>query len=190
MSTTNLFVELIVIGVGVAAWLMLLLGAVFGYAWLPADTAVLLSTAVPALAVTYVFGIIWDRIADSVFERLWSDDLRAAYFADRAAYYNARRIILTNSEALSELMEYGRSRLRICRGWSLNAVMIGLSLNILTWTRFAALERAWLLSLAGTVVCAAVAAGSWFAWKSLAKAEYRKIREQSAFLSVAAAAQG
>ena len=41
MSTTNLFVELIVIGVGVLAWVILLIGSVFGYAWVPVDTALL-----------------------------------------------------------------------------------------------------------------------------------------------------
>jgi hypothetical protein len=62
MSTTNLFVELLVIGVGCAGWLTLLAVAALGYA----STLVmcLLSTpaaAVPALALIYLLGIVLDR---------------------------------------------------------------------------------------------------------------------------------
>ena len=182
MNTTNLFVELVVIGAGVSLWLLLLTGGLFGYAWVSLDQARLVASAIPALALTYVFGIVWDRISDALFERWWVDDLRAAYFPDRAAYYEARRLILTKSPPLSELLEYGRSRLRICRGWTLNAVMIALSLNVLLWCQYRGAAVVSVVSVAGTIASLALAAGSWFAWRSLARAEYRTIREQAAHL--------
>jgi len=182
MNTTSLFVELIVIGAGVGIWLILLLVAVFDFGWLTFSYPELLGSAIPALAVIYVFGIIWDRLADRLFELLWADPLRQSHFKKLENYYEARRIILTRSAALSELLEYGRSRLRICRGWTLNALMIGISLNILAWSRLAGSAEVWWLSLAGSTACLALAAGSWYAWWSLSKAEYRKIKEQSAYL--------
>jgi len=186
MSTTNLFVELVVIGVGVLAWVALVVISVFGYSWIPTDTELLLGSAVPILAIVYVFGIIWDRLADYVFDQFWVEDLRSAFFADRATYYDARRIILTQSPALSELLEYGRSRLRICRGWSLNAIVIAIALNILIWTRFSDREDAIRLSVVGTFLFVALAIGSWLAWKRLESTGYRKIKDQSAFLADAA----
>lgn len=185
MNTTNLFVELVVIGAGVSLWLLLLTGGVFGYGWVSLDQALLVASAIPALALTYVFGIVWDRISDALFERWWADDLRATFFPDRAAYYEARRLILTKSPPLSELLEYGRSRLRICRGWTLNAVMIALSLNLLLWLNYRDAAAVGPVSLAGTIASLALAGGSWFAWRSLAQAEYRKIKEQSVHLVAA-----
>lgn len=182
MNTTNLFVELVVIGVGVSLWLLLLVGSAFGYAWVALDQALLVASAVPALALTYVFGIVWDRVSDSLFERWWADDLRASFFPERGAYYDARRVILSKSPPLAELLEYGRSRLRICRGWTLNAVMVAGSLNLLLWIQYRDVEAVGAISLVGTFASVAMAGGSWYAWRSLAQAEYRKIKEQSAYL--------
>ena len=37
MSTTDLFVDLMVIGIGAAIWLILLIFSIFGYEWVPVD---------------------------------------------------------------------------------------------------------------------------------------------------------
>lgn len=183
MNTTNLFVELVVIGVGVFVWLILLVITVLGYEWLfTAKDTLLIGSALPVLALIYVLGIIWDRIADTIFHVIWADDLRESYFTDLGNYYNSRRVIITKSQPLSDLLEYGRSRLRICRGWSLNALMIGVSLNILLWSRFSDHENILILSLTGSFLSLILAVGSWFAWRSLSTVEYRKIKEQSEYL--------
>jgi len=83
MNTTNLFVELIVIGVGAFIWLILLVLSVFGYAWIPIEHMLAPAVTIPMLAVIYVLGIISDRIADTVFDAIWSDDLLGSYFKDR-----------------------------------------------------------------------------------------------------------
>ena len=100
MSTTNLFVELLVIGVGASIWLILSTLSVLGYAWVPVDRLLSPSAAVPALALVYVLGIISDRVADAVFELVWSDDLRGSQFRNRSEYYDARRLILARSETI------------------------------------------------------------------------------------------
>lgn len=118
MSTTNLFVELIVIGVGTFIWILLLLSAMFGWELGTLVSLVPLETAVPLVSLVYVLGIAMDRLADVTFETLWGKSLRKSRFGELRNYYDARRQILTKSERLSELLEYGRSRLRICRGWT------------------------------------------------------------------------
>ncbi len=52
MSTTSLFVELIVVGVGAAIWLALLTLALFGYEWVqvPADKALSIPAAIATLS--------------------------------------------------------------------------------------------------------------------------------------------
>ena len=183
MSTTNLFVELVVIGVGVFIWLALLVFSFVGVSLEQISNTWLIGSAIPTLAFIYVLGIIWDRFVDNIFDRLWGDSLRREYFDHIEEYYNARRNILVNSEPLSDLLEYGRSRLRICRGWSVNALLIGICLNVYLWLHGDSFLQATRISLIGSVACVALAIGSWFAWQNLTKVEYRKIKDQSKFVA-------
>ena len=183
MNTTNLFVELIVIRVGTAAWLFLLVLSVFGYGWVQADQLLSPFSAIPILAVVYVLGIITDRVADTVFERFWINDLRDRYFADKGDYYNARRLILTQSENLSDLLEYGRSRLRICRGWAVNAILILVSLNPFLWLRFEDSHLGLSISIFASLLLVLFAVAAWFSWYKLTSSEYRKVKEQAKFLA-------
>ncbi|MEQ8230633.1 MAG: hypothetical protein RLW61_06010 [Gammaproteobacteria bacterium] len=187
MNTTALFVELLVIGFGVGFWLILLVIAAFGFDGFDASGSTLIFTALPSLATLYVLGIVWDRIADALFQRFWGDALRAAYFEDIADYYHARRIIFTNSEGLSNVLEYGRSRLRICRGWCLNAPLIGMGAELALYVRFPTTPGAPQMALAIAVASAALTIGCWYAWRQLATAEYRKVRVQAQFLDPGAA---
>ncbi|MCH9670744.1 MAG: hypothetical protein K0U93_04775 [Gammaproteobacteria bacterium] len=183
MSTTNLFVELLVIGLGVFVWLMLLALAIIGVDQLALNDKVLFASALPVLAFTYVLGIVWDRIADKLFDRIWSDGLRRMHFQDKSSYYDARRIILTRSPALSALLEYGRSRLRICRAWTLNALMMCIALNAFLFGGANNVADPGLASAIGSSVTLALALGSWFAWNNLSQAEYRKVSEQGKYLA-------
>ena len=182
MGTTNLFVELVVIGVGVLIWLALLVFATLGFPPPVLGDTLLIASAIPMLATIYVAGIIWDRIADRVFERIWVDRWRSRFFPNKLEYFNARRIILTQSERLSDLLEYSRSRMRICRAWTLNSIMIGISLNIFLFRNYVASDNFGILVLLATSVSLAFSIGAWFAWAGLVKTAYRKIKEQSAYL--------
>ena len=71
MSTTNLFVELVVIGVGVFIWVVLFVFSVIGMDWIRISDTLLISSAIPALAFIYVLGIVWDRFIDYLFDRFW-----------------------------------------------------------------------------------------------------------------------
>ncbi len=110
-------------------------------------------------------------------------DVARPQFADIQAYYSARRDILTKSERLSELLEYGRSRLRICRGWVLNAVLILLALNLFVWVRLRGWNGATRLSILVSALLLMLAAGCWYSWWSLSAAEYRKVKSQSRYLA-------
>lgn len=181
MSTTSLFVELIVIGSGVFLWLLITGLAMFGFDAIPLSQSVLIASAIPVLSLIYVFGTVWDRLSDSLFGRIWGDGLRTSAFEDIAEYYDSRRLILTQSPALSELLEYGRSRLRICRGWTLNSPMIGLSLEYLLLKNQDLVDNTPLACIVVAVIAAALTLGCWFAWSSLTKSEYRKVKEQAQY---------
>lgn len=182
MGTTNLFVELVVIGVGAMTWLCLLVFALFGWGWLPVEKAFSTVALVPLLSLIYLLGIISDRIADSIFEHVWVKRLQKERFANANEYHVARRQILTGSERLSDLLEYGRSRMRICRGWTLNSILIAIALNLFVWIRLPQSPAALSLSLFGTIAALSFAVGAWYTWQKLSVTEYRKVKEQAAFL--------
>ena len=182
MNTTSLFVELVVIGVGVMIWVLLLAIAFGGVPAAAFDQGLLLAAAIPVLALIYVFGIVWDRFADAIFNRLWGIGLRAHYYAEIGEYYSDRRVLLIEAPALAELLEYGRSRLRICRGWSLNALFISVSLWVLLAVQSEQSESTRALLLVASLAGLLLAAGCWLAWRNLTLTEYRKIRDQARYL--------
>jgi len=71
MSTTNIFAELIVIGLGAFASLLLLIAAMLEVS--RGVVAFLITSpvaAIPALAFVYLLGIVTDRISDWLFASL------------------------------------------------------------------------------------------------------------------------
>lgn len=179
MSTTNLFVELVVIGVGAAIWIVLLGLAVIGCEWATDIEAVSLVAIVPTLAVVYVLGIVSDRMIDLLFGRIWGEKMRARQFPNTRDYHEARRRILESSETLAEMHEYGRSRLRICRGWTVHAFLIAISLVVFSWTRIDDDELAMRVSIFGSSVFCLLGTACWYSWRYLLETQYLKVREQA-----------
>lgn len=179
MSTTSLFVELVVIGVGAAVWLALAVLSVFGCAWLPPPSSIALPALVPALALMYVLGIVVDRIADDLFQP-WDGRLRWKRFRAADDYQRARTIVYDQSDSLRDWFQYNRSRLRICRGWVINSLLCILSANAFIWLQMDGGPR-WAVSLFTTVALALLTAGLCSAWHRLADGEYKRLWEEYSF---------
>lgn len=126
MGTTAMVVELIVVGSGSALSLAVL------FIWLEdpdlqqigaaMDPAVILAV----LPFVYVLGVVVDRAANGLLSG-YATSLRPVEFKSRADFQAARRRYANDPVAWS-LAEYGRMRARICRGWFLNSLVIGLLL--------------------------------------------------------------
>ncbi len=184
MATTNLIVELVVVGTGAAIWIVLVVLTVFGYSWISFDRLVDLMTApvlLPALSITYILGIVLDRLADTVFHPC-SERIRRNFYPTDKDYQSARTTLRTSSEALTELFEYGRSRIRVCRGWAVNSVLIGIALNLFIWIRLPAEAPRARLSAFGTISTAAILLGTVISWRELTRTEYGRVSEQSKHL--------
>ncbi|MCB2145181.1 MAG: hypothetical protein KQI81_01820 [Deltaproteobacteria bacterium] len=131
MSTTQLFVELLVIGFGVVVWCAILIA---GLLELPFDKAIFdikLSLWPPLLGVAYVFGILLDRLMYSAFGRR-KNEIEERILGDIASPKAPviERIVMEASEPLNYMIHYNRSRSRICRAWFLNFFLIGISFII------------------------------------------------------------
>lgn len=182
MSTTDLFVELIIIGMGSAIWIFLLIASIFGFSWIDSNKLFSLPALIPFLSLTYVVGIIVDRIADTLFERIWSKKLFGKYYKNKDDFHNDRRIIYIHEGRLADLLEYGRSRLRICRGWVLNSVLIFLALNLFAWAKVPDFNLKIQVSIFGSFFCIFLACGTWFSWYKLTLNDFRRVKEQADFL--------
>lgn len=92
MNTTNLFVELIVIGMAAVVWLAFVASSVFSLNPLELLSTILSAGSLgPTVAVSYVLGIAVDRLADFLFQ--WRDHkLRAQRFSS-SDYQQARTVI-------------------------------------------------------------------------------------------------
>ena len=89
MATTNLFVELLVIGVGAACWVGLLILAAFGIEFTQSEVLNAYPVLMSLLAIAYLLGIITDRIADFVFDKCFSKSLHAQFFDEKREYQDA-----------------------------------------------------------------------------------------------------
>ena len=66
MTTTNVFAELLIIGIETLAWIALLIFCLFGYGWIDFSIFNNLAIAIPLAAAAYVLGIIMDRVSDTL----------------------------------------------------------------------------------------------------------------------------
>lgn len=169
MTTTALFVELLVVGAGTLEWLFLLVLVVFGYRWLPQwhgpDTLLLFIT----LSSAYLLGIVIDRISNRIF-RKWAWHIRRGYFKQPGDYHLAR-VAARRDAAIFGLFEYGRSRLRICRGWALNAGLTFVLSQLLIWLQVPSSAPRLRLSLMLAGSLAALTISCVYGWFNLCSRE-------------------
>jgi uncharacterized membrane protein (DUF485 family) len=136
MATTPVFAEILVLGLEVEAWLVLLLLAAFGTGWVDVgdvkDFASLVTVVVLALA--YVLGIIVDRLADTLLDRL-EKTKRGKRIKQRMSKNRnlekpekvaiMRMTVMHESEGLTRFLDYQRSRWRVARATVLNIAIAG-----------------------------------------------------------------
>jgi hypothetical protein len=185
VSTTNLFVELIVIGTGAVTWLSLLVLSILGYQWIAEwdfKNILALPALIPVVGFMYVLGMVIDRIADRLFEGYTKRICNLCYTEQEPPFYVDRRIVLSDNKPSAALLLYGRSRARICRGWALNSALIVIFLNVFLTSRVYDRPLFWQLTVCGNLVFITLSYGCVFAWKALKKSEYIKTKEQAAFL--------
>ncbi|MFI3197869.1 MAG: hypothetical protein QX196_06050 [Methylococcaceae bacterium] len=180
MNTTALFVELLITGIGAGVWFSLTLLCVFGYSWIPFEKIIILPALIPTIALLYVLGIIIDRISDLAFQG-WDKSLRQKHFNKSTDYQRARTIVYGQSLSLRDWFKYGRSRLRICRGWTINSLLCIASLNAFIWIRLPADCPRLHLTLFSSVMFGLLSIGALSAWYSLTYREYQRLREEYSF---------
>ncbi len=179
VASTSLFVELVVVGVGTVGAASLVLASAVGWGWLAQarDAGPLL--AFFGLPVAYVFGIVVDRLADTLGGPLGDAWLRRTYpGADGKRDYEADRLAVLGSAPLAARLDYGRSRLRVCRGWALNGII---ALGTLAGYVLSLPHGQARLPIAagGGLALVVLVAGCVFAWHDLDATQFRQVQQQA-----------
>jgi hypothetical protein len=182
MGTTELFVELIVIGIGAFIWIVVATFSVFGYRWVPLDQLFSVSALIPFLSIIYIVGIVTDRIADVLFEAIWVSRIQRKHYSSSDIAREDRRLIYSKSEYLANLIEYGRSRLRICRGWAFNAVLIIIASNFFILTQVSDDNLKTKLFVWVNLLVGFIAYFSWYSWYQLSDTQYRRVKGDAEFI--------
>jgi hypothetical protein len=180
VQTTNLFVELVVIGLGGALWLALATLTVFGYQWIPVEEVTSLPGLIPALAVIYLLGILIDRISDRIFQGR-TKAMASRAFPSVQDYERARNLVYT-SEALRGLAEYTLSRMRICRGWVLNSLLSVVAANAFIWTALPDQVPRMKVASFATLVLLFIGVAALYSWRQLLSNYYDRVAQQGQLL--------
>ncbi|WP_136100679.1 hypothetical protein [Streptomyces sp. S816] len=180
IAATSMFVEVLVIGIGALAAITGFVSAAAGYSNMQKVAPLLASTPASgaALAFSYALGVAIDRAADYLLTS-HRRRIRDRHFSSNAAYGLARRAV-AESPHITAMADYARSRMRVCRGWILNSLLLSLS-SILLVSRFPFQDRASLIAIVVTLGGLSTF-GFYAAWMNITGTSYRKLSQQAAEL--------
>jgi hypothetical protein len=162
MNTTTLYAELIVVGSGAMLFIVLLFYSLFGdlswFSKLGGLTSIgSVVSLIPVLSVFYLLGIVISNVAYLLFksrekglrhkklskvkheyERIREEKISDIYEDIRTTLYTS-----SNTELIHEF-EFRRSKIRICRGWFINSILIIIALvTYLSTNKFSHHSIAW-----------------------------------------------
>jgi hypothetical protein len=152
MNTTTLYAELIVVGSGATLFIVLLFHSLFGtsswFSKLGGLTSIgSVVSLIPVLSVFYLLGIVISNVAYLLFksrekklrhkkfskikheyERIREEKISDIYEEIRTTLYTS-----THKDLIDEF-EFRRSKIRICRGWFINSILIIIALTTYLFT--------------------------------------------------------
>ncbi|MEL6255256.1 MAG: hypothetical protein AAFR87_24825 [Bacteroidota bacterium] len=124
MRSTSYFIELMIAGAGATIWLSIIVMSFYGYDWMPWDYLKEAGIIIVLSPFVYVLGVIIDRFVDNFFDFYFKENAKNPQFLPKDEYYMARTKVYMASDHLKDLMEYGKMRIRICRAWAFNSLLI------------------------------------------------------------------
>ncbi|MGW4439543.1 hypothetical protein ACWELO_27945 [Streptomyces sp. NPDC004596] len=188
IAATAMFVEVLVVGIGAFVAVVGCASAAAGYSNMQKVAPLLASTPASgaALAFSYALGVAVDRAADFLLTP-HRRRLRSRYFSSNIAYRTARQKV-ADSPHIAAMADYARSRMRICRGWVLNCLLLSISF-ILLISRFPLQDRALLIAV--TAVLGGLFLVAFYgAWVNITETGYKKLSQQASETGAIVPGQG
>lgn len=180
MKTTSLFVEILMIGSGLITWLGLLAFAFLGLDWLPSNLSINSLILIPFTAILYVLGIVWDRVVDRITD-FWDKPIRNKYFTNSNEYHIAKDTVYSDAEPLKDLFEYTRSRMRICRSWMIDWLMISITFPFYIYSNNLVTKKITFIIFFSTVFFL-LSLITFYSWKKLTRTFYMRLTKSYALI--------
>jgi hypothetical protein len=164
MSITTLYAELVVVGTGTLLFIVLSWYAFIGdlsfVTKFPANALGATVVLIPILSVIYLLGIIIANVSHRIFD--WLERRLQKEKLGNIDYAQIRNQLYTspNVQNLVHDFEFRRSKVRICRGWFLNSILIIVALLACFETGRISLS----ITIFGCVASVIIAAGTFISW--------------------------
>lgn len=180
MSTTSVFAELIVVGLGASVWIALLVSRIFGSDWTfnlgKLFNIANVPTSIGLIALVYSIGIVVDEICDFASTPLAKRIRRAEGIPSEAKAWKMQAEVQQGAPEAAKHLQYMRSRLRIVRAAVPNSLLsiVFLELYVL---QSELSQDSWRVSMiwgGGAVFLIAAIASSLVYWR-LASAYWRRV---------------
>jgi hypothetical protein len=177
VSTTAIVVELLVVGLQALAWAIVLVLAFTGVPADPTKKLHELSDWAPMLsafgiAAAYTLGILVDRLSDGAFAkidaRIQSEEIDDPKFHQA----KARLEVMHESPGMTAFIEYIRSRVRIARSTTMNALLGTIATSV-----FFAMRDDWRAVLLTIIIGAVATTAAHLTWKSIMHTYYRRLSD-------------
>ena len=172
MNTTNIFVELVVIGFHTLIWIGVIVLSLIGYRNIDVEKLLTINLALPILAMAYILGILVDRVSDFIFLSQDHKMRPADKQADSPSFLTMRFYTLHKSSEIYAQLEYIRSRLRIARASVFNFALTTIAFLLLIWLQlknFLSNQNLLIASLLALVIGLILTIASYLSWKGLVK---------------------
>src|SRR5436305_1968876 len=111
MTTTALFIELLLTGLQAALWIVLIVFSLFGLDWIHLDRIKGFEAiaAIPLFPLVYPLGVFIDYLADEMLKH-WDQRLRSKHIPDKTQ--SAMKLLInTKDVSLAGYLGYTRSRI-------------------------------------------------------------------------------
>jgi hypothetical protein len=166
MSTTALFIELLITGVQAAIWLTLLILCLLGFDWINPERlkGFELTLTVVLLPIIYPAGVFIDNLADRLF-RPWELKIREPYNLKKTQ--TALTLLMrTKDQSLASHFSYIRSRIRISRSSAFNFALMTIASVAFTVVRLRSVPKFpfWRTLLLEIIVGSSLTALASLAW--------------------------
>ncbi|MEX1378354.1 MAG: hypothetical protein AB1Z23_12890 [Eubacteriales bacterium] len=121
MSTTSLYVELVIIGMQTITWMLLIIDCIeHGIIKSIISYSNNLFLAIVFLSISYVIGMIFDRLANLIFQRPENKIRKKSGLQAKSS------LLVDETNKMQEHQSYTRSKYRILRSSSLNIFIISI----------------------------------------------------------------
>lgn len=176
MTTTQVFIELLITGFGSLVWIILFFLGINGLEFeMFLEKEISNVFLLPITGFAYIIGIIIDRIGFQIFKNKERKNINKVFSEneDRSSIQLKVVFIIQKSDHLKSAIDYNRSRLRLSRSWIINFLMISISL-ILYLILNSDENTSIIFSLLGINIVFCIL--SFYTWSKLSKDYYKNIK--------------